>query len=232
MCVSVDLIVPSVRGAEAAAAAVRSARAAAPDVQLHVHVVQDPDRRGPAWARNRAVQAGQAEFIALLDDDDRWLPGRLTEALVILDERPDVALVCGDAVLPEGGLFLSATRGGRRRAVTPGETDHAALVADCFVCASPVPLRRSDWEQAGGMPEDLRNAEDYALWLRLTAGGRSVHVLPDVLVRYGVGDRGDALDSDPQAAINGTREALRREARAPVPRTRFGLVAALRDWRP
>jgi glycosyltransferase involved in cell wall biosynthesis len=230
MRLSVDLIVPSARGTRAAEAAVRSARAAAPNVQLEVRVVEDPDRRGPGWARNRAVQGGEAEFLALLDDDDRWLPGRLDEALVILAERPLVALVCGDAVLPSGGLFLSPTRGGRRNAVAPGDHDHAALVADCFVCTSTVTMRRVDWENAGGMPEDLRNAEDYALWLRLTAGGRAVHVLPDSLARYGVGDRAQALDTDRPAALAGAREALRREARVPVPATRFGLKAALREW--
>ncbi len=229
MSVAVDVLVPSVRDP---AAAIASARRAASGVDLRVHVVEDTERRGPAWARNEAARQGSAPLIALLDDDDRWLPGRLAEALVILAERPLVALVCGDAVLPEGDLFLSATRGGRRRAVGPGDHDHAALVADCFVCASTVTLRRVDWERAGGMPEDLRNAEDYALWLRLTGGGRAVHVLPDVLVRYGVGERRGALDSDVQAAGDGTREALRREAKVPVPAMRFGLRAALREWVP
>ena len=159
MLVAVDVLLPSIRGPAAQEAAIASARRAAPDLDLRFHVAEDPDRRGPAWARNDAARRGSAPLIALLDDDDRWLPGRLTAAPTLL-ERSDVALVCGDAVLSPGGLFLSATRGGRRRAAPPGDRDHAALVSDCFVCASTVTLRRADWEEAGGMPEDLRNAED------------------------------------------------------------------------
>ncbi len=226
MPIAIDVLVPTTRGADEAIA---SARRAAPDLDLRFAVVPDPDRRGPAWARNEAARRGSAPLIALLDDDDRWLPGRLAAAPALL-ERPDLALVCSDAVLQPGGLFLSPARGGRRRAVPAGDHGHGALVADCFVCASTVTLRRVDWERAGGMPEDLRNAEDYALWLRLTADGRAVHVLPDVLVRYGVGDRSDALDSDPAAAVAGAREALRREAKVPVSATRFGWRAAVEAW--
>ena len=231
----VDVLIPSTRGPEAAAAAMESARRACPGIALMFQVVKDPDRRGPAWARNRAVEQGSAPLIALLDDDDRWLPGRLTDAVAVLD-RPEVALVCGDAVLPPGGLFLARTRGGRRRAVPPGDHGHADLVADCFVCASTVTLRRVDWERSGGMPEDLRNAEDYALWLRLTADGRVAHVLPDALARYGVAGRTGALDVDPVAARMGAEEALRREARVPVPADRFGrsarsVLAGCYAWR-
>ena len=218
---AVDVLLPATRGERAVEQAIASARRAAPTVELRFQVLEDVDRRGPGWARNRAAEQGSAPLIALLDDDDRWLPGRLAAAPDILATRPDVALVCGDAVLPEGGLFLSR-RGRRRRQLVPGDHTHAELVADCFVCASTVTLRRADWEAAGGMPEDLRNAEDYALWLRLTASGRLVHVLPDVLARYGVGRGPEALDADLDAADLGAREALRREARAPIPRRRFG----------
>lgn len=224
---AVDVIVPTTRGPAALEAALESARRAAPGIALQFQVVEDAARRGPGWARNRAVAQGDAPILALLDDDDRWLPGRLTEALRILKQRPEVVLVSGDAVLAPGGLFLSPTRSGRRRAVAPGDHTHADLVGDCFVATSTVTMRRADW--GSGMPEDLRNAEDYALWLRFTAGGRPVHVLPDALARIGTGDRRGALDADPVAARAGAREALRREARVPVPRLRFGWRDLLRD---
>lgn len=220
----VDVLVPTV-GRDTLQRALDSAPASllGDDVVLHVHVVEDPDRRGPAWARNRAAERGSAPYIALLDDDDRWLPGRFRLALDVLDARPHVAVVCGEALPAEGGLFLAKDpRGsGRPEEITPGDHPHEDLVLDCFVAASTATLRRADWESVGGMDEDLRQAEDYALWLRLTHDGRFVHVLPDSLARLGPAD----LSARPGAAA-GTLAALERYARA-VPDARRGPLLAV-----
>lgn len=203
MPVHVDVLVPTTRpSVDAARRSAERSLLASDDVVLHFLLQPDPDRRGPAWARNQAAAAGTSPYLALLDDDDLWLPGRLHRALQILADRPEVALVCGEALPAEGGLFLAGDPRGSGRPVTiePGDHSHADLVADCFVAASTVTLRRADWEAAGGMPEDLPRAEDYALWLRLTRGGRPVHVLPDALARLRATDTPEAgLSSHPDA---------------------------------
>ena len=53
------------------------------------------ENRGLPAARNTAIRASTAEFLALLDADDVWLPCRLSESLKILVERPQVGLVYG-----------------------------------------------------------------------------------------------------------------------------------------
>ncbi|HSV29064.1 MAG TPA: glycosyltransferase family 2 protein [Candidatus Omnitrophota bacterium] len=40
-------------------------------------VIESPVSQGPAMARNRGVEAASGEWIALLDDDDYWLPDKL-----------------------------------------------------------------------------------------------------------------------------------------------------------
>ena len=215
MTIEVDVLVPTT-GRPCLDAALHSvARALLPndDVTLHLRVVRDDDRRGPAWARNQAAAQGSAPYLALLDDDDLWLPGRLTKALQVLASRPEVALVCGEALPLLGGLWLAGDpRGtGRPATVLPGDRTHGELARDCFVALSTVTMRRADWESAGGMPEDLRHAEDYALWLRLTRGGRLVHVLPDALARLHT-EGVVSASSDVGAMATGTLEALRREA--------------------
>ena len=215
MTTHVDVLVPSV-GRPSLAAAERSARRAllpGDDIELHLHVVHDTEKRGPAWARNRAAEAGEAPFLALLDDDDLWLPGRLSSAIRTLEARPELALVCGEALPREGGLFLSADpRGtGRLRAVAPGDHTHEDLVGDCFVATSTVTLRRADWEAASGMPEDLGQAEDYALWLQLTRSGRLAHVLPDALCRLRASGT-PGLSDDVGPAALATLAALERFA--------------------
>jgi hypothetical protein len=202
--IQVDVLIPSLgrHSLHEARTSAQRALLASDEVELILHVIEDSDRRGPAWARNQAAKQGSATFLALLDDDDLWLTGRLTGALEVLQTRPEVAVVCGEALPREGGLFLAGDPRGTGRPVTiaPGDHTHRELAADCFVAASSVTLRRADWEQANGMPEHLPQAEDYALWLTLTRGGRPVHVLPDALCRLRAGDSAGSSDDAGEAA--------------------------------
>src|ERR1700743_1907314 len=57
--------------------------------------IQQPTRGFPAAARNRAIANSSAEFLALLDADDVWLPCRLSESLRCFEGRPQVGIAYG-----------------------------------------------------------------------------------------------------------------------------------------
>ncbi|MEE2828678.1 MAG: glycosyltransferase [Myxococcota bacterium] len=210
---AVDVLVPSLDRPEElqrALASIETVREAEPEIEIRVQRV---DRSGgaadgPAAARNRAAASGEAEFIALLDDDDQWLAPRLSQAVSLLRAKKHIALVAGNARLTSGGSFLPSppAEGGEGY-------DHGALALNCWICSSTVTLRRTDWEEAGGMCEELDRAEDYDLWLRLTSGGRRAHLLPDFLAVYD--DQGGGLSADPVAMARATLAALERSARMP-----------------
>jgi len=185
---------------------VREARAGL--VQLHVHVI-DEDRgssAGPAAARNLAAGQGQAEFIAILDDDDQWTTQRLLRSIDVLRDEPEIALVCGNMSLSERSIL-----DGRGKIPSKGRTfGHRDLALDCFVCTSTVTLRRLDWERAGGMDERLQRAEDYDLWLRLTREGAKIRLLPDLLGHYG--EQSNRLSDDSSAMVRATRAVLSNSA--------------------
>lgn len=208
---TVDVLIPT-RGSsptlQRALDSVDAVRAAEPDLDLRVQVFEDAQLEGPAHARNRAAEQGSAEFIALLDDDDRWFSPRLARAIDILQRQDRIVLVCGDAELGSGGRFLEnqPTAGGEGR-------DHGALALDCSVCTSTVTLRRADWQAAGGMDTAFRHAEDYEFWLRLTRDGRRAHVLPDLLAWRD--DQRPSLSDDALAMVEATLRALSQSADMP-----------------
>ncbi|WP_226345639.1 glycosyltransferase family 2 protein [Agilicoccus flavus] len=69
-----------------------------------VHVIRTRGRVGAAEARNVGMAAATAEFIAFLDDDDVWLPGHLSDALALLEARPEVDVYAARGlVLDEAG---------------------------------------------------------------------------------------------------------------------------------
>lgn len=51
---------------------------------------------GPNTARNNAVATARFDCIALLDDDDLWLPGKMHTQLEILEAHPDAAYIFSD----------------------------------------------------------------------------------------------------------------------------------------
>jgi hypothetical protein len=227
---TVDVLIPSHRGGPAlnrALQSVEDVRKAEPGLSITVLVEDDPDGTGPAATRNRAARRGTGEFIALLDDDDRWTAPRLADAVRVLQKRPEIALVCGDASLASGGSFLPSPppQGGEGR-------DHGSLALGWSVCASTATLRRSDWEALGGMNEALRRAEDYELWLRLTADGRRIHVLPG---RMAWRSDGEGLSSDSVAMAAATLEALALSAQMPEGERAMGrytrMTEGVRAWR-
>src|ERR1700732_1248735 len=52
--------------------------------------VVDQNNSGLAAARNAAIGVAKGEYIALLDADDLWLPGKLEARSAVLDRVPGV----------------------------------------------------------------------------------------------------------------------------------------------
>ncbi|MDC7223232.1 MAG: glycosyltransferase family A protein [Spirochaetales bacterium] len=129
--------------------------------------VLEGTRKGyPGAVRNGAVKHSRGSWIALLDSDDLWEPEKLARQARYIQDHPSLRLVHTREKWLRDEKIVSQKKQKHRR---EGDIFQDALVK-CIIGPSTTVIRRDLWEETGGFREDLEIAEDYELWLRITAG--------------------------------------------------------------
>lgn len=141
----------------------------------------------PAAPRNKGIREAGGEWIAFLDSDDEWRPGKLATQLKALEtKRADAS--CTNAFRISGekncGHYLNYTR--------DRITFTDLLRVNSVVCSSVV-VRKKLLEETSLFPEakQYKAIEDYALWLRLALKTDFLYA-PEPLVNY---------TDDPQSSV-------------------------------
>jgi glycosyltransferase involved in cell wall biosynthesis len=202
---SVDVVIPTHDRPEFVRAAIDSVRTQQYGGRLRVIVVFDrnaPDeslatgdgvpvlvlrnerKPGLCGARNTGICASDAELVAFLDDDDRWLPGKLARQVELLTDRPDVPMAATSIRVEFRDSHTDRYAG--TDAVTHDQLLESRM---SMLHSSTFLLRRSALIGAVGLvDEDAPDGqnEDYELLLRYSLVAPIAHIdEPLVAVRWG-----------------------------------------------
>ncbi|MFF0489767.1 glycosyltransferase family 2 protein [Nocardia sp. NPDC004068] len=147
---------------------------------LDVRLIDLPTNRGLPIARNTGIDAARGEFLALLDDDDVFLPDHLATMLSAI-EHEDV-----DAAY--GRCFISSTRVNPLAAPAFPPMPPFAFDADLLAVANYISVHTAVLRMPPpGARYDpaLPALEDWDMWLRLVREhGYRFHAVGEVTVVY------------------------------------------------
>lgn len=162
-------------GSDDATAAIASAAASS---NSRIRLLSHQTSCGPAAARNTAIESARGRYIAFLDADDLWLPGKLS---------------CQRTVMEASGATVVA--GGYRRMNEDG-----SLVGRLILPPERITLQRAKWSNPIGTLTAMVDREqtprlrmpafyydDYALWLELLKAGNLMIGVPVDMGCYRLG---------------------------------------------
>lgn len=127
--------------------------------------------QGVAVARNHGIQLSEGEFIAFLDQDDIWLPKKLTLQISHLRQHPEV-----DYSITHGRIFLEPGTGCPRWL----RTDYLSKDFPAFFPSALV-ARKSVFEKVGHFDPGYQMGSDTDWFFRANRQGTTGAVLPETL---------------------------------------------------
>jgi glycosyltransferase involved in cell wall biosynthesis len=144
-------------------------------------------------ARNTAISNSDAEFLALLDADDVWLPNRLEDSLKCFENRPRVGLSYGHiSRIDQDGKVLDTLD--MRQPNAEGMIAPYIYMRKVQLPCPTMTFRRRCVEEVGNFDETMRATEDRDMWLRI-ALRYEVALADKVLAFYRVSS--DSMSTNP-----------------------------------
>ena len=146
----------------------------------NIFVINNDEPTGPSAARNKAIREmwEYTDFYCMLDADDSYLPGKISKSVDVISKDPyNIGLVYAD-------VLLENTQTGTITLEIRHPYSREELERHCMISNTPL-INKHALDSVGLYDEDMRTAEDWDLWLRITERFVAVHI-PEPLSTYSI----------------------------------------------
>lgn len=121
--------------------------------------------QGPAAARNRGIEKAKGTWVAFLDSDDEWLPGKLKSQWDFFRGHPEYRIAQTEELWIRNGQRVNPMKKHQKY----GGWIFEKCLPLCLISPSAVMMQKSLLVETGLFDESYPACEDYELWLRITA---------------------------------------------------------------
>ena len=145
-----------------------------------LRLIQQPNR-GVSAARNAGINQACHAWIAFLDSDDSWLPGKISQIRQAQNRLPEFRLFHSDEIWIRNGVRVNAMK----KHLKTGGWIFERCLPRCVISPSSVVLHRSLLQSVGLFDESLPACEDYDLWLRVCHQYPVHYIDRPLITKYG-----------------------------------------------
>ncbi len=129
---------------------------------------------GRASARNTGIKAAKGKYVAFLDSDDLWTPGKLEKQVEIMEGNENIGFLFGDKQrFSDDGKIITSSMFARRGYDLNFFGDplfvrdpYRKLLEANFIPTGTIILRRECFDRSGLFDEAIY-VEDWEFWLRI-----------------------------------------------------------------
>jgi len=194
---------------------------ASPNVGEYASIIETAERRfekfqfvemdsngGAPRARNEGIKRAAGDWVALVDDDDEWLPAKLELQSVMAETADDNV-----------GLIYTWTRvvGANGNVISESTPEIEGMTikeifSTNFILSPSVMVRRQALEEASGYDEQLSSCQDWDMWARILEAGWACKVVRSAVSVYHQ-HGGDSIGLS-ERALDGYRLFLQKHWRS------------------
>ncbi|HJQ13891.1 MAG TPA: glycosyltransferase family 2 protein [Anaerolineales bacterium] len=145
--------------------------------------------KGHADALNKGFSRATGEILAWLNSDDIYFRSAVSEAVSILQSRPDVGMVYGDADLIDDAGATVGQFGSKQTSY------HQMLRGSVHIPQATTFFRADVWRKVGPFDLSLFFSFDYDLWVRIAKVSRVLYV-PQRWAKFRIHSAGKTIVND------------------------------------
>jgi glycosyltransferase involved in cell wall biosynthesis len=175
------------------------------DTEKVVSAIADPrlryirqENRGRSNARNHALSLARGKYVAFLDSDDLYLPGKIELQVDYLKKHPNVGMVYTSAYcINDGGEMLAD----RYEATVSGRIyEQIAFFTPVTITLPTVMTYREVMDHVGGFDENMHRFEDTDMWRRISKSYR-IDAMSDYTCKLRTHDDNSLWNQNPAQII-------------------------------
>lgn len=153
-----------------------------------VRIFRQPEGKGACAARNLAISEAQGDFVTGIDDDDEFLPHRLSSLYRSYD--PQYSCICSGYIWDYGSV--SKTLFATNEVVT------LSSLLDLHTLSNQALVKRERMVQLQGFDENLAAFQDYDMWVRVVAAFGPALRISDASYKVNVGHELGRITNSPK----------------------------------
>lgn len=152
------------------------------DIQ-YIYVPKE-ESKGGNYARNKGIATAKGKYVAMLDDDDYWLPTKIEKQVALIEEKGCNLVYCGsrpEFINPDGTITYEDWLPNPEAQGDLSQT----IFAHIYVLNCAMMIRKSALEEYGYYDDKLRYWQEYELSMRL-AQHSPIYFVNEVLMVFRV----------------------------------------------